>query len=121
MQKITFFLCKERSKETPTNDFFKIRRRRRTCADDGDTYREIYPKIVCEEPATSARFWGKFCRRGCKAARCLRQNQRGGAGAAVAECKRRTKARRMMRKPQPVLQMGETGVTGTAVHACCPR
>lgn len=83
MQKITFFLCKERSKETPTNDFFKIRRRRRTCADDGDTYREIYPKIVCEEPATSARFWGKFCRRG--------------------------------------IQMGETGVTGTAVHDCCPR
>ena len=42
----------------------KNRRHRRTCADDGDTYREILPKIVCEEPATSARFWVKFCRRG---------------------------------------------------------
>ena len=28
---------------------YKIRRRRRTCADDGDTAREISSKIVCEE------------------------------------------------------------------------
>lgn len=41
---------------------------------------------------------------GCKTARCLRQNQRGGAGAAVAECKRRHKARRKLRAPQPVEQ-----------------
>ena len=44
---------------------------------------------------------------GWGAARCLRQKQRGRAGAAVAECKRRPKARRRMREPQPVLQRGK--------------
>ena len=40
--------------------------------------------------------------RGCGVERRLRRMQRDGAGAAVAECKRRSKARSMMRKPQPV-------------------
>ena len=39
---------------------------------------------------------------GCGAARRLWRIQQGGAGAAVAERKRRTKARRAMRAPQPV-------------------
>ena len=40
--------------------------------------------------------------RGSCLARRRRRMQRDGAGAAVAECKRRPKARRMMRQPQPV-------------------
>ena len=41
---------------------------------------------------------------GCGTERRLRRIQRGGAGAAVAERKRRPKARRAMRAPQPVKQ-----------------
>ena len=39
--------------------------------------------------------------RGCGVERRLRRIQRDEAGAAVAECKRRSKARSMMRQPQP--------------------
>ena len=39
--------------------------------------------------------------RGYGVERRLRRMQRDEVGAAVAECKRRTKARSMMREPQP--------------------
>ena len=53
---------------------------------------------------------------GCGAERRLRRIQRGGAGAAVAERKRRPKARHAMRKPQPVKQERQA----LAVRDCCP-
>ena len=67
----------------------KIRRRRRTCADDGDTTREILRQIVCEEHSDECAICRKILSKGCGAERRLRRMQRGGAGAAVAECKRR--------------------------------
>ena len=59
---------------------FKNSRRWRTCADDGDTSREIWPKIVCEARAPSARFWVKFCRRGIQRGKQARQ------AIAVRDC-----------------------------------
>ena len=71
-----------------------------------DTAREIGCPIVCElqrsECAIGYPILSRGNPKGCKAVRCLRQIQHGGAGAAVAECKRRHKARRRMRAPQLV-------------------
>ena len=71
-----------------------------------DTAREIGCPIVCElqrsECAIGYPVLSRGNPKGCKAVRCLRQIQHGGAGAAVAECKRRHKARRRMRAPQLV-------------------
>ena len=47
---------------------FKIRRRRRTCADDGDTSREILRQECARPHGSSARFAVKFCRRGIQRA-----------------------------------------------------
>ena len=71
-----------------------------------DTAREIGCPIVCElqrsECAIGYPILSRGNPKGCKAVRCLRQIQHGGAGAAVAECKRRHKARSKMRAPQLV-------------------
>ena len=46
-------------------------------------------KLCARSMATSARFAVKILSKGCGAERRLRRMQRGGAGAVVAECKRR--------------------------------
>ena len=94
-----------RARRLPPQGFFKICRHWRTCADNGDTAREILPKIVCEEPATSARFWAKFCRRlrsrAPPAADAARRSRGSGRRAQAPYL-----ARRAMRAPQPGLSKG---------------
>src|SRR5699024_10272127 len=68
---LCFFM--ESSFGTPLHRKNKKSSHRRTCADDGNTDREILPEIVCEAQRPSARFWVKFCRGGF---------QRGGTGPA---------------------------------------
>src|SRR5699024_3952789 len=43
---------------------YKIRRRRRTCADDGDTSREILRQIVCEELCSECAICRKILSKG---------------------------------------------------------
>ncbi|HIX94598.1 MAG TPA: hypothetical protein H9846_03980 [Candidatus Gemmiger excrementipullorum] len=90
---------KQRMRNESVLQNFQNRPRRRTCADGGDTYREILPKIVCEEPETSARFWAKFCRRlrsrAPPAADAARRSRGSGRRAQAPYL-----ARRAMRAPQ---------------------
>ena len=100
---------------------FKIRHRRRTCADDSDTDREILRQECARERSDERAACRKILSKGipksgCGAERRLRRMQRGGAGAAAAERKRRPKARRAMREPQPVKQERQA----IAVRDCCP-
>ena len=68
-----------------------------------ETHTGKFTPKLCARPVGRVRGFGVNFVEGCEAERRLRRMQRGGAGAAVAECKRRSKVRRTMRAPQPGL------------------
>ena len=51
---------------------YKIRRRRRTCADDGDTDMEILRQIVCEERSDECAICRKILSKGIHKGKQLR-------------------------------------------------
>ena len=58
----------------------KIRRRRRTCADDGDTTREILRQIVCEEHSDECAICRKILSKG------IPKGEIAAVGAGVHGC-----------------------------------
>ena len=58
----------------------KIRRRRRTCADDGDTTREILRQIVCEEDSDECAICRKILSKG------IPKGEIAAVGAGVHGC-----------------------------------
>ena len=72
----------------------KIRRRRRTCADDGDTTREILRQIVCEEQSDECAICRKILSKATKpSAACggyseAEQGQRSQSASALVRAPR---------------------------------